>query len=179
MELADGVYNAKITACQAKILSTGTPAIECMFDVELENQPTVVKRYTAFVSEKALPYTMKMLLGAGVTEKEIARIENGEENVQIALPLAVRVKIENEPSKDGTKMYANIKSVYTGSGAGLGEVAEKNAFKAAMGGGSLLAAAKAEVKMNPALSSVKAAAQALGVKGQTEPKLDEKEEVPF
>lgn len=177
MELADGVYNAKITACQAKILSTGTPAIECMFDVAIENAPPVSKRYTAFVSEKALPYTMKMLLGAGVTEKEIQRIENGDENVEIALPLDVRVKIENEPNKDGTKVYANIKSVYTGKG-GLGDVADKNSFKAAMGGGSLLAAAKAEVKMNPSLSSVKNAAAALAPKG-ADPKLDTKEEVPF
>lgn len=180
MELADGVYKAKITACQAKILSTGTPAIECMFDVEIENQPPVAKRYTAFVSEKALPYTMKMLMGAGVTEKEIGRIEAGEENVQIALPLDVKVKIENEPNKDGTKTYANIKSVYTGQGAGLGDVADKNSFKAALGGQSLMGAFKAEVKMNPAASSVAAAAAALNKKpNAAEPKLDDKEEVPF
>lgn len=177
MELANGKYKAKIRSAQAKILSTGTPAIECMVELEIENAPPVVKRYTAFVSEKALPYTMKMLLGAGVTEKEIARIENGEEAVEIALPLEVSATVENEPSKDGTKMYANIKSIWAGGSGGLGEVAEKNAFKAAMGGGSLLAAAKAEVKMNPSLASVKAAAQALS--GKAEPKLDEKEEVPF
>lgn len=176
MEIKDGKYKAKIAMAQAKILSTGTPAIQCSFDVEVEGQ-TIVRGYTAFVSEKALPYTMKMLLGAGVSEKEIQRIENGEEKVEIALPLEVTVNIENEPSKDGTKMYSNIKNVYTGSGGGLGEVAEKNAFKAAMGGVSLIAAAKAEVKLNPSLASVKNAAAALS--GKPEPKLDTQEEVPF
>lgn len=180
MELADGTYKAKIAACQAKILSTGTPAIECMFEVQLENQPSVTKRYTAFVSEKALPYTMKMLLGAGVSEKEIARIEAGEEKVEIALPLEVRVKIENEPNKDGTKVYANIKSVYTGSGGGLGDPADKNAFRQAMGGQSLMGAFKAEAagSVKPAASSVANAAKALnGNKG--EPSLNTNEEVPF
>lgn len=179
MELANGKYKAKIAACQAKILSTGTPAIECLFDVEAEGQ-TVVKKYTAFVSEKALPYTMKMLLGAGVTEKEIQRIESGEEKVEIALPLDVTVLVENEPNKDGTKIYANIKSVYTGNGSGgLGEVADKNAFRAAMGGQSLMGAFKAEAAGNvkPAASSVKTAAAALNAK--SEPKLDTEESIPF
>lgn len=175
MEIQNGKYKAKIAMAQAKILSTGTPAIQCVFDVDV-NGETVVKNYTAFVSEKALPYTMKMLLGAGVTEKEIQRIESGEEKVQIVLPLEVTVTIENELSKDGTKMYANIKSVWAGGSGGLGEVAEKNAFKAAMGGVSLVAAAKAEVKLNPSLSSAKLAAAAL--KGQ-EPKIDLTEDVPF
>lgn len=177
MEIKDGKYKAKIAMAQAKILSTGTPAIQCSFDVEIEGQ-TVVKQYTAFVSEKALPYTIKMLLGAGVTEKEIQRIENGEEKVEIALPLEVTVTIENEPSKDGTKMYANIKSVWAGGSGGLGEVAEKSAFKQAMGGVSLVASAKAEVKLNPSLASVKNAAAALSGK-MPEPKFNDSEPVPF
>lgn len=176
MEIQNGKYKAKIAMAQAKILSTGTPAIQCVFDVDV-NGETVVKNYTAFVSEKALPYTMKMLLGAGVTEKEIQRIENGEEKVQIVLPLEVTVTIENELDKQG-KNWANIKSVWTGGSGGLGEVAEKNAFKAAMGGVSLVAAAKAEVKLNPSLASAKLAAEAL--KGKyPEPKIDTSEEVPF
>lgn len=184
MEIQNGNYKAKIQACQAKILSNEkrTPAIECLFDVEVEGQ-AVVRKYTAFVSPAALPYTMKMLLGAGVSEKEIGRIENGEEAVEIALPLEVTVKIENEPSKDGMKMYSNIKFVYTGNGAGLGEVAGKNEFKAAMGGQSLIAAMKAEAAAGgakPAASSVAAAAAALnGSKDKDEPKFNEEESVPF
>lgn len=182
MEIKDGVYQAKITTCQAKILSNEkrTPAIECLFDVEVEGQ-TVVRKYTAFVSPAALPYTLKMLLAAGVTDKEIARIESGEENVAISLPLDVKVKIENEPSKDGMKMYSNIKSVYTGNGAGLGEVANKNEFKAAMGGQSLMGAFKAEAAasgVKPAASSVAAAAAVLNNKG-AEPKFNEEEVLPF
>lgn len=184
MEIQNGNYKAKISACQAKILSNEkrTPAIECLFDVEVDGQ-TVIKKYTAFVSPAALPYTIKMLVAAGVSDKELSRIESGEESVEIALPLEVTVKIENEPSKDGMKVYANIKSVYTGSGPGLGDAADKNEFKKAMGGISLLAAMKAETAgagPKPASTSVAAAAKALnGNKGDTDPSFNSGEGVPF
>ena len=174
MEIKNGVYKASLSKCQAKILPNEkrTPAIECVFDVDIDGT-TVVKRYTAFVSGAALSYTIQTLAGCGVTEKEMERIENGEESVDISFPTTVSVKIENESYKD--KVYANIKSVYTKS-FGLGEAPDKNEFRKALGGQSLSAAFKAEIKSNPSLASVKNAAAVLQGK---EPKFNSEEEVPF
>ena len=97
MEIKNGVYKASLSKCQAKILPNEkrTLAIECFFDVDIDGT-TVVKKYTAFVSEAALSYTIQTLAGCGVTEKEMERIENGEESVDISFPTIVSVKIENE-----------------------------------------------------------------------------------